>query len=514
MPFGDAALDHFMFIERPEGIRHRRRRRLRPRERITAGSRARTCLRPSPQDYATPGPPVPRRAARALTLLVGAGSAKTACSSATARRRSVPEEFGLPGLFRIDRPRLGAARHRGDRRCRAKARRRTATTRTSPASARSGKELAALARGAARLRARAAGRSATRCSATSASRTTARAIVDPLAAQGGRSRQLDLRTDGARAVAGLRARAVARASCAARWPTTTTTLMSVDGPRRRGRDPAARRSRRDSADDRRRRTSSCPGPRGSSCSSAPRASSASGRRSWPARRAGSGRTTCRWPASPDDLDALARALRATAPDASRRRSRRGGRPRRRPESCRGRRAFRCAGRPNCRRRRRTTRTCRKSSARRRDRPCVSRDAAAFTRGTACWRRRRSFLGNSTPGETWIHPEATTVEHCVHVAHNCPSGAITYERRDGGPQETAPSGQRRPGARERTSYAMHAAIELPDGAEFRATLVPLRPVEAQAVLRRQEPHRRPDSPPPASRRTRPVRSRSAERGGAS
>jgi CDGSH-type Zn-finger protein/uncharacterized Fe-S cluster protein YjdI len=77
-----------------------------------------------------------------------------------------------------------------------------------------------------------------------------------------------------------------------------------------------------------------------------------------------------------------------------------------------------------------------------------------------------FLAN-TPG-AWIHPEATTVEHCVSVAHSCPSGAITYERRDGGPPESAPI-VNVIRVRENGPYAIHAAIELPGGAEFRATL---------------------------------------------
>jgi CDGSH-type Zn-finger protein/uncharacterized Fe-S cluster protein YjdI len=38
---------------------------------------------------------------------------------------------------------------------------------------------------------------------------------------------------------------------------------------------------------------------------------------------------------------------------------------------------------------------------------------------------------------WIDPDAAAPEAAVEVAHNCPSGAITYERRDGGPQESAP-----------------------------------------------------------------------------
>ena len=77
-----------------------------------------------------------------------------------------------------------------------------------------------------------------------------------------------------------------------------------------------------------------------------------------------------------------------------------------------------------------------------------------------------FLAN-TPG-AWIHPEATTVEHCVRVAHSCPSGAITYERHDGGPQETAPS-VNVVRVRENGPYAVHAQIEMPAAAELRATL---------------------------------------------
>ncbi|MDH5208929.1 MAG: CDGSH iron-sulfur domain-containing protein [Burkholderiaceae bacterium] len=77
-----------------------------------------------------------------------------------------------------------------------------------------------------------------------------------------------------------------------------------------------------------------------------------------------------------------------------------------------------------------------------------------------------FLAN-TPG-AWIHPETTTAEHCVHVAHSCPSGAITYERHDGGPQESAPA-VNVIRVRENGPYAVHAQAELPAGTEFRATL---------------------------------------------
>ncbi len=38
---------------------------------------------------------------------------------------------------------------------------------------------------------------------------------------------------------------------------------------------------------------------------------------------------------------------------------------------------------------------------------------------------------------WIHPDAATAEEVVALAHACPSGAIRYERKDGGPQEAPP-----------------------------------------------------------------------------
>jgi CDGSH-type Zn-finger protein len=60
-----------------------------------------------------------------------------------------------------------------------------------------------------------------------------------------------------------------------------------------------------------------------------------------------------------------------------------------------------------------------------------------------------------------------VEHCVHIAHSCPSGAITYERHDGGPQESAPS-VNVVRVRENGPYAVHAQIEA-TAAEFRVTL---------------------------------------------
>ncbi|MBI1214179.1 MAG: hypothetical protein GC190_22170 [Alphaproteobacteria bacterium] len=78
-----------------------------------------------------------------------------------------------------------------------------------------------------------------------------------------------------------------------------------------------------------------------------------------------------------------------------------------------------------------------------------------------------FLAN-TPGR-WLHPEAASVEQIVRVAHNCPSGAITYERRDGGPQESAPPVNVLR-VRENGPYAFNADMEIEgQGACYRATL---------------------------------------------
>ena len=74
---------------------------------------------------------------------------------------------------------------------------------------------------------------------------------------------------------------------------------------------------------------------------------------------------------------------------------------------------------------------------------------------------------NTPG-TWIHPEAATMEHLVRVAQNCPSGAITYDRHDGGPAERAPD-VNVVRVRESGPYAVNAAVTMNDAALTRATL---------------------------------------------
>ena len=70
---------------------------------------------------------------------------------------------------------------------------------------------------------------------------------------------------------------------------------------------------------------------------------------------------------------------------------------------------------------------------------------------------------------WLHPETVPVAHCVAIAHACPSGAITYERHDGGAQE-APPPVNVLRIRENGPYAIHAGVDLAGhGRLLRATL---------------------------------------------
>ncbi len=95
-------------------------------------------------------------------------------------------------------------------------------------------------------------------------------------------------------------------------------------------------------------------------------------------------------------------------------------------------------------------------------------------GQRCIHSRRCVLDApmvfkaNTPGQ-WIDPDSLSVERVAEVAHNCPSGAITYERIDGGPAESAPPVNTLH-LRENGPYAVHAPVTLAgqdDG--FRATL---------------------------------------------
>ncbi|MEZ4409408.1 MAG: CDGSH iron-sulfur domain-containing protein [Polyangiales bacterium] len=80
---------------------------------------------------------------------------------------------------------------------------------------------------------------------------------------------------------------------------------------------------------------------------------------------------------------------------------------------------------------------------------------------------RVFLANVKG--PWLHPEAVSVERVARVAQACPSGAITYLRRDGGPNEEAPE-VNTAAVRENGPLALHADLRIAGEApRFRATL---------------------------------------------
>jgi CDGSH-type Zn-finger protein/uncharacterized Fe-S cluster protein YjdI len=64
---------------------------------------------------------------------------------------------------------------------------------------------------------------------------------------------------------------------------------------------------------------------------------------------------------------------------------------------------------------------------------------------------------NTPGE-WIHPDTMDAASLVAVAEQCPSGAITYTRHDGGAAESPPPVNLLR-VRENGPYAVHAPIRL-------------------------------------------------------
>jgi CDGSH-type Zn-finger protein/uncharacterized Fe-S cluster protein YjdI len=70
---------------------------------------------------------------------------------------------------------------------------------------------------------------------------------------------------------------------------------------------------------------------------------------------------------------------------------------------------------------------------------------------------------------WIHPDNATPEQLAALAESCPSGAIRYERLDGGPQEAAPR-VNVARVRENGPIALHADMEIEGhGPALRATL---------------------------------------------
>jgi CDGSH-type Zn-finger protein/uncharacterized Fe-S cluster protein YjdI len=70
---------------------------------------------------------------------------------------------------------------------------------------------------------------------------------------------------------------------------------------------------------------------------------------------------------------------------------------------------------------------------------------------------------------WLHPDTVRPEHLIAIAHECPSGAIRYRRKDGGENEVAPP-VNLAAIREAGPYAFRGAL-LIDGVPsgYRATL---------------------------------------------
>jgi CDGSH-type Zn-finger protein/uncharacterized Fe-S cluster protein YjdI len=94
-------------------------------------------------------------------------------------------------------------------------------------------------------------------------------------------------------------------------------------------------------------------------------------------------------------------------------------------------------------------------------------------GRKCIHSRFCVLGRpdvfvpNAPGE-WIHPDNASPEAVAEIAHLCPSGAITFERIDGGSQETPPK-VNVVRIRENGPLAFHAEAEIGGKPALRATL---------------------------------------------
>ena len=91
----------------------------------------------------------------------------------------------------------------------------------------------------------------------------------------------------------------------------------------------------------------------------------------------------------------------------------------------------------------------------------------------CVLERPDVFVPNVQGE-WIHPDAVAVEEVVKIAERCPSGAIAYERLDGGPAE-APPVVNLAQVRENGPLAFYAELSIGEssadgpGCGFRATL---------------------------------------------
>ena len=95
-------------------------------------------------------------------------------------------------------------------------------------------------------------------------------------------------------------------------------------------------------------------------------------------------------------------------------------------------------------------------------------------GDKCIHSRNCVLGRpevfqANVPDAWIKPDNVSAEEVVMTALACPSGAITYERIDGGPQETPPP-VNLIRVREHGPLAVHADLRIGNEvAQLRATL---------------------------------------------
>jgi uncharacterized Fe-S cluster protein YjdI len=110
-------------------------------------------------------------------------------------------------------------------------------------------------------------------------------------------------------------------------------------------------------------------------------------------------------------------------------------------------------------------------------------------GSRCIHSRNCVLGRpdvfvpNVEGE-WIHPDSATPDEVAHLALTCPSGAITYERLDGGRPE-APPKVNTLHIRENGPLTLHAPAHRGGRSAGPARhVVPLRRIAQQALVRRE------------------------------
>ncbi len=96
------------------------------------------------------------------------------------------------------------------------------------------------------------------------------------------------------------------------------------------------------------------------------------------------------------------------------------------------------------------------------------DSKKCIHSRGCVLSRPDVFVPNVKGE-WIHPEKATPQEIEELAHNCPSGAIQYERLDGGAPESFPK-VNLVRVRENGPLSFHGELEI-QGSEstIRATL---------------------------------------------